>query len=106
MLENAVYSVITPEGCAAILFKDSAEAPRAAEYLRLTAPELSAAGIVDVVVPEPEGGAQLDHDGSARMLDSALEEALQQAVALAPDERLARRYRKLRALGRWDTLAP
>ncbi len=55
MLENAVYSVITPEGCAAILFKDAAEAPRAAEYLRLTAPELSAAGIVDVVVPEARG---------------------------------------------------
>jgi acetyl-CoA carboxylase carboxyl transferase subunit alpha len=105
MLENAVYSVITPEGCAAILFKDSAEAPRAAEYLRLTAPELRAAGIVDVVVPEPEGGAQLDHDGTARMLDAALGEALQKAAALAPEECLARRYRKLRALGRWDTLA-
>lgn len=105
MLENAVYSVITPEGCAAILFKDAAEAPRAAEYLRLTAPELSAAGIVDVVVPEPEGGAQLDHDESARLLDATLREALQGAVALAPDERLALRYRKLRALGRWATLA-
>ncbi|HEX8499458.1 MAG TPA: acetyl-CoA carboxylase carboxyltransferase subunit alpha [Pyrinomonadaceae bacterium] len=104
MLENAVYSVITPEGCAAILFKDSAEAPRAAEYLRLTAPELSAAGMVDVVVPEPEGGAQLDHDAAARMLDDALAEALRQAASLAPGERLARRYRKLRALGRWDTL--
>jgi acetyl-CoA carboxylase carboxyl transferase subunit alpha len=105
MLENAVYSVITPEGCAAILFKDSAEAPRAAEYLRLTAPELSAAGMVDVVVPEPEGGAQLDHDGAARLLDAALGEALQKAAGLAPAERLARRYRKLRALGRWDVLS-
>ncbi|HEX8353023.1 MAG TPA: hypothetical protein VF611_09000, partial [Pyrinomonadaceae bacterium] len=105
MLENAVYSVITPEGCAAILFKDSAEAPRAAEYLRLTAPELSAAGMVDVVVPEPEGGAQLDHDGAARMLDSALGEALQKAAVLAPAERLARRYRKLRGIGRWDVLS-
>src|ERR671917_63858 len=95
MLENAVYSVITPEGCAAILFKDSAQAPRAAEYLRLTAQELGAAGIVDVVVPEPEGGAQLDHDGSARLLDTALGEALQKAAAFAPAERLARRYRKL-----------
>jgi acetyl-CoA carboxylase carboxyl transferase subunit alpha len=104
MLENAVYSVITPEGCAAILFKDSAEAPRAAEYLRLTAPELSAAGMVDVVVPEPEGGAQLDYDESARLLDKALDEALQQATALAPAERLASRYRKLRAQGRWETL--
>jgi acetyl-CoA carboxylase carboxyl transferase subunit alpha len=105
MMENAVYSVITPEGCAAILFKDSTQAPRAAEYLRLTAPELSAAGMVDVVVPEPEGGAQNDHDAAARLLDAALDEALRQAVALAPAERLARRYRRLRALGRWDTLA-
>ena len=105
MLENAVYSVITPEGCAAILFKDSTQAPRAAEYLRLTAPELSAAGMVDVVVPEPEGGAQLDHDGAARLLDSALGEALQKAAALAPADRLTRRYQKLRTLGRWDVLS-
>ena len=104
MLENAVYSVITPEGCAAILFKDSAEAPRAAEFLRLTAPELSRAGIVDRVVPEPPGGAQTDHDEAARLLDAALWESLQKTAGLAPAERLARRYRKLRALGSWDTL--
>ncbi|HEX8722786.1 MAG TPA: acetyl-CoA carboxylase carboxyltransferase subunit alpha [Pyrinomonadaceae bacterium] len=104
MLENAVYSVITPEGCAAILFKDAAEAPRAAEYLRLTAPELSAAGLVDVVVPEPPGGAQNDHDEAARLLDAALREALREASALATADRLALRYKKLRAAGRWDTL--
>jgi acetyl-CoA carboxylase carboxyl transferase subunit alpha len=104
MLENAVYSVITPEGCAAILFKDAAEAPRAAEFLRLTAPELYRAGLVDVVVPEPSGGAQNDWDESARLLDAALRESLQQTAALAPEERLARRYRKLRAMGSWDTL--
>jgi acetyl-CoA carboxylase carboxyl transferase subunit alpha len=105
MMENAVYSVITPEGCAAILFKDSAEAPRAAEYLRLTAPELSGAGMVDAVIPEPAGGAQTDHDEAARLLDAALSENLRAAAALAPGERLARRYKKLRAMGRWDTLA-
>ncbi|HEX8149124.1 MAG TPA: acetyl-CoA carboxylase carboxyltransferase subunit alpha [Pyrinomonadaceae bacterium] len=105
MLENAVYSVITPEGCAAILFKDSAQAPRAAEFLRLTAPELYKAGIVDLVIPEPAGGAQNDHDETARLLDAALWESLRQTSGLAPAERLARRYRKLRALGRWDTLA-
>ena len=104
MLENAVYSVITPEGCAAILFKDSAQAPRAAEFLRLTAPELYRAGIVDLVVPEPAGGAQNDHDESARLLDAALWESLRQTSALPAAERLARRYKKLRALGRWDTL--
>jgi acetyl-CoA carboxylase carboxyl transferase subunit alpha len=104
MLENAVYSVITPEGCAAILFKDAAEAPRAAEYLRLTAPELHRAGLVDAVVAEPAGGAQTDWDESARLLDAALGETLQQTAALAPEERLARRYKKLRAMGSWDTL--
>jgi len=104
MMENAVYSVITPEGCAAILFKDSAEAPRAAEFLRLTAPELSLAGLVDVVVPEPAGGAQQDHDEAARLLDTALWEAFQKAAALGPAERLSRRYAKLRAMGRWDVL--
>jgi len=104
MLENAVYSVITPEGCAAILFKDAAEAPRAAEYLRLTAPELSRAGLVDEVVAEPEGGAQNDYDEAARLLDGALRESLRKAVALDPAERLARRYKKLRAMGRWETL--
>jgi acetyl-CoA carboxylase carboxyl transferase subunit alpha len=104
MLENAVYSVITPEGCAAILFKDSAQAPRAAEFLRLTAPELHRAGIVDLVIPEPAGGAQNDHDETARLLDAALWESLRQTSALAPAERLTRRYKKLRALGSWETL--
>jgi acetyl-CoA carboxylase carboxyl transferase subunit alpha len=106
MLENAVYSVITPEGCAAILFKDSAEAPRAAEFLRLTAPELSRAGIIDSVIPEPPGGAQTDHDEAARLLDAALWESLQQTLRLGPAERLARRYRKLRALGSWGVSQP
>jgi acetyl-CoA carboxylase carboxyl transferase subunit alpha len=104
MLENAVYSVITPEGCAAILWKDSAEAPRAAECLKLTAPDLSSAGIVDAVVPEPHGGAQLDYDETARLLDAPLWESLQQTARLTQAERGARRYRKLRALGSWDIL--
>jgi acetyl-CoA carboxylase carboxyl transferase subunit alpha len=104
MLENAVYSVITPEGCAAILWKDSAEAPRAAECLKLTAADLSGAGIIDAVVAEPEGGAQLDYDESARLLDKALWESLEKTARLTPAERLTQRYRKLRALGRWDVL--
>ncbi|MDX6484795.1 MAG: acetyl-CoA carboxylase carboxyl transferase subunit alpha, partial [Gaiellaceae bacterium] len=88
----------------AILFKDSAQAPRAAEFLRLTAPELHRAGIVDLVIPEPAGGAQNDYDETARLLDAALWESLRQTSALAPAERLARRYKKLRALGSWETL--
>jgi acetyl-CoA carboxylase carboxyl transferase subunit alpha len=104
MLENAVYSVITPEGCAAILWKDSAEAPRAAECLKLTAVDLSRAGIIDAVVPEPHGGAQEDYDETARLLDAPLWESLQLTARLTQAERGARRYRKLRALGSWDIL--
>ena len=63
MLENSYYSVISPEGCATILFKDAAQAPRAAEALRLTAPDLLRLGIMDAVVPEPEGGAHTDPRG-------------------------------------------
>jgi acetyl-CoA carboxylase carboxyl transferase subunit alpha len=69
MLENATYSVITPEGCAAILWKDSSRADQAAEGLRLTAQHLFEEGIVDKIIPEPEGGAHNDYDQTARFLD-------------------------------------
>src|SRR5260370_27438769 len=103
MLENSIYSVITPEGCAAILWKDAAEADRAAEGLRLTAQHLYGEGIVDQIIPEPEGGAHNDYDQAARYLDSALSERLAEAVSCTQDERLARRYNKLRHFGRWGT---
>src|SRR5437870_4586439 len=72
MLENAIYSVISPEGCAAILWKDSSQAARAAEELRLTAEELFSNQIVDQVIAEPRGGAHTSHDETARLLDAAL----------------------------------
>ena len=103
MLENATYSVITPEGCAAILWKDSSQADRAAEGLRLTAQHLHGEGIVDKIISEPEGGAHSDYDQTARYLDSALSERLAEAVSCSQEERLARRYRKLRGFGRWGT---
>jgi len=103
MLENATYSVITPEGCAAILWKDSSKADRAAEGLRLTAQHLHAEGIVDKIIPEPEGGAHNDYDQTARYLDSALTERLAEAVSCSQEERLKRRYSKLRQFGRWGT---
>ena len=99
MLENAVYSVITPEGCAAILWKDAAEAPRAAEQLRLTAEDLHRMGIVDQVVAEPSKGAHTSFDEAARLLGESLRASLSEALKLSTEERLARRYRKLRALG-------
>ena len=103
MLENATYSVITPEGCAAILWKDSSQADRAAEGLRLTAQHLHEEGIVDKIIQEPEGGAHNDYDQTARFLDSALSERLAEAVSCSQEERLKRRYSKLRQFGRWGT---
>lgn len=103
MLENATYSVISPEGCAAILWKDSSQADRAAEGLRLTAQHLHAEGIVDKIIPEPDGGAHNDYDQTARYLDSALSERLAEAVSCSQEDRLSRRYSKLRHFGRWGT---
>jgi len=103
MLENSIYSVISPEGCAAILWKDSARADQAAEGLRLTAQHLHEEGIVDKIIPEPEGGAHNDYDQTARYLDSALSERLAEAVSCSQEDRLKRRYHKLRGFGRWGT---
>jgi acetyl-CoA carboxylase carboxyl transferase subunit alpha len=105
MLENSIYSVISPEGCAAILWKDAKQADRAATGLRLTAQDLYAEKIVDKIIPEPEGGAHTDHDKAARYLDAALTEALAEAVSCSQEDRLARRYQKLRQFGRWGTAA-
>lgn len=103
MLENAIYSVISPEGCAAILWKDSAQAERAAEGLKLTAPDLKAAGLVDEVIAEPKEGAHKSHDETAKLLDAALCSRLAESVSTNSQERLARRYAKLRQMGKWGT---
>jgi len=104
MLENSIYSVISPEGCAVILWKDRSQADKAAEGLRLTAQHLQEEGIVDKIIPEPEGGAHNDYDQTARFLDSALSERLAEAVSCSQEDRLKRRYNKLRNFGRWGTL--
>jgi acetyl-CoA carboxylase carboxyl transferase subunit alpha len=103
MLENATYSVITPEGCAAILWKDAGQAEQAAAGLRLTAQHLFEEGIVDQIIPEPADGAHSDHDAAARFLDAALTRQLAEAVSLTQEERLNRRFAKLRKFGRWGT---
>jgi len=103
MLENAIYSVISPEGCAAILWKDKEFVDRAATGLRLTAQDLYAEKIVDQIIKEPPGGAHTDYDKAAGFLDAALAERLAEAVSCSQDERLARRYNKLRQFGRWGT---
>jgi acetyl-CoA carboxylase carboxyl transferase subunit alpha len=106
MLENAIYSVISPESCAAILWKDSSQAARAAEELRLTAPDLKREGIVDQIVAEPPGGAQNSYDEAAGFLDSILCERLAQSTTSNVADRLAQRFSKLRQLGKWGTSEP
>src|SRR5205814_10657082 len=76
MFENSIYSVISPEGCAAILWKNASAAPRASASLRLTAPDLLELKIVDGIIPEPAGGAHTSHEEAAKALDAALEKAL------------------------------
>lgn len=99
ILENGVYSVISPEGCAAILWKDAALAPQAASSLKLTATDLLAQGIVDRIIPEPSGGAHTDWDAAARSLGESIKASLDQISALGVEEMLERRYRKFRAMG-------
>src|ERR1051325_7490802 len=103
MLENSIYSVISPEGCAAILWKDSSQAARAAEGLKLTAQDLKHEGIVDQVIDEPKGGAQNSHDEAARLLDIVLSARLAESSTHNTEQRLTRRYQKLRQLGKWGT---
>jgi acetyl-CoA carboxylase carboxyl transferase subunit alpha len=99
ILENAYYSVISPEACSAILWKDRKHAPEAAEALKLTAQDLVKLGVVDEIVPEPEGGAHRDHDLAAANLGTALRQNLQRTIDTPIDDLLAKRYDKFRALG-------
>ncbi len=101
ILENAYYSVISPEACSAILWKDRKHAPEAAEALKLTAQDLMKLGVVDEVVPEPAGGAHRDHDLAAANLGTALRQNLQRISELPVDELLQARYKKFRGLGRF-----
>ncbi|MBD0329790.1 MAG: acetyl-CoA carboxylase carboxyltransferase subunit alpha [Thermoleophilia bacterium] len=99
MMENSYYSVISPEGCSTILFKDASQAPRAAEALRVTAPDLLRLGIMDAVVPEPEGGAHHDPADAAANLKTAIVTALRDLLPTPVDELLQRRYDRFRAFG-------
>ena len=103
MLEHAIYSVISPEGCAAILWKDAARKKEAAEALRLTAADLKELGVVDEILPEPPGGAHADPAGAAAAVGEAIERHLQAVCDLTSEERRERRYRKFRALGYFET---
>ncbi|MGA2383238.1 MAG: acetyl-CoA carboxylase carboxyltransferase subunit alpha [Gemmatimonadales bacterium] len=102
MLENAIYSVISPEGCAAILWRDSSQKERAAEALKLTAPDLLALGLIDEIVPEPPGGAHADPDAAAVALGAALERNLAELDGLPAETLKARRSEKYLRMGRFE----
>jgi acetyl-CoA carboxylase carboxyl transferase subunit alpha len=99
MLEHAIYSVISPEGCAAILWEDASRARDAAEVLRITAPDLLKLGVIDGIVPEPPGGAHRNWQATAQEIQRAVVAALAVLVPLSPDELVQQRYNKFRRMG-------
>jgi acetyl-CoA carboxylase carboxyl transferase subunit alpha len=101
MLENAYYSVISPEGCAAILWKHRKHAPEAAEAMKLVAPELKALGLIDDVVSEPTGGAHNDHQATANALRDTVLRHLAELAGYSPERLLEERYAKFRSFGDW-----
>ncbi len=101
MLENSIYSVISPEGCASIMWRDSTKAELAAEALKITAPDLLQLKLVDEIVPEPEGGAHTDHHATAKLLEPVLLRALDELSRLSPEALLEQRYDKFRHMGQF-----
>jgi acetyl-CoA carboxylase carboxyl transferase subunit alpha len=99
MQENAIYTVISPEGCAAILWRDAGEAKKAAAAFKPDAVHCLELGVIDGIVPEPPGGAHTDHDDAARLLGESLQEALDELESVSPDDLKRRRRAKFRSLG-------
>jgi acetyl-CoA carboxylase carboxyl transferase subunit alpha len=99
MLENAIYSVISPESCAAIIYRDSSKGPLAAEALKLTAQDLLRLGLIDGVIPEPPGGAHTDPDQAAEHIRLALRASLEELGGMSPEELIEQRCRKFREMG-------
>src|SRR5438128_10377405 len=105
MLEYAVYSVISPEGCAAILWGDAGKAAEAAEVMKTTAPDLVRLGVVDGIVPEPVGGAHRDWDAAGALLKAALRQEVAALAQTPPDELIGERYEKFRRIGAFEETA-
>jgi acetyl-CoA carboxylase carboxyl transferase subunit alpha len=103
MLENAIYSVISPEGCASIMWRDAGKRELAAQALRITAPDLKQLGCIDEIVPEPEGGSHFDHEAAAALLDAALQKSFAELKKIPPRELLAGRYEKFRRMAQFFT---
>ena len=104
MMEHSVYSVISPEGCAAILWKDSARKREAAEAMKITANDLKALGLIDEIIPEPVGGAHSDPSAAAQALAEAVARAFDELVPVGIDELLEKRYRKFRSMGWFEAV--
>jgi acetyl-CoA carboxylase carboxyl transferase subunit alpha len=105
MLEHAIYSVISPEGCAAILWGEARKAPEAAELMRITAPDLLRLGVIDGIVPEPPGGAHRNWEETAENLRGPLRDALWELRSRTPEELCAERYEKFRRIGVFEESA-
>jgi acetyl-CoA carboxylase carboxyl transferase subunit alpha len=103
MLENAVYSVITPESCASIIYRDAGKAEQAAAALKLAAPDMLALGLIDGIIPEPAVGAHENHDEAARLVKEQLVRSLDQLSALTSHEVVQKRYEKFRKMGSFFT---
>ncbi len=103
MLENSIYSVISPEGCASIMWRDASKRELAAEAMHITAPDLMGFGIIDAIVPEPGGGAHTDHVQMAENLDKVLVENLAELKKLSTTELLDGRYEKFRNMAQYFT---
>ncbi len=101
MMENSIYSVISPEGCAAIMWRDSSKKELAAEAMRITATDLSELGCVDDIVPEPEGGAHRDYEAAANLLDTSLQKHMAELKKLSTSELIASRYNKFRTMAQF-----
>src|ERR1700734_3920074 len=101
MMENSIYSVISPEGCAAIMWRDATKKELAAEAMRITATDLSELGCIDDIVPEPEGGAHRDHEAAANLLDATLQKHYAELKKLPPAELLVSRYNKFRNIAQF-----
>ena len=105
MLEHAIYSVISPEGCAAILWGEATKAPEAAELMRITAPDLLKLGVIDGIVPEPTGGAHRNWEETAENLRGPIRDALWELRSRTPEELVAERYEKFRKIGVFEESA-
>jgi acetyl-CoA carboxylase carboxyl transferase subunit alpha len=103
MLENSVYSVISPEGCASIMWRDSTKSEMAADALKITARDLLDLKLIDEIVPEPEGGAHTDHPACAKLVGDVLARALNELLPVPPEQLLQQRYEKFRNMGQYFT---